>query len=92
MDKINSYITLKDDVNEIEKHQKYTILSSRDKKVIVYPSIVVNKVDIEEIEKIITKAHSYKIYVRSENANDINIIKLGIDIGQIPDDFMKGIN
>lgn len=92
MKEINSYIMLKEDVNRITNYEKFYTISSEDKYIIVYPEIVATKKDIEGIKSIISKSHTYKIYVRAENVNDANIIGLGIDVGMIPDDFMKGIN
>mgnify|MGYP006988981509 CR=1 FL=1 len=83
---------LKEDVNKVTNYDKFYTISSDDKYIIIYTEIVATKKDIDNIKSIISKAHTYKIYVRSENVNDANIVDLGIDIGMIPDDFMKGIN
>lgn len=91
MKEINSYIMLKENVNKVTKYDNFYTISSDDKYIIVYTEIVATKKDIDSIKNIISKAHIYKIYVRSENVNDANIVDLGIDIGMIPDDFMKGI-
>lgn len=92
MSKINSYIMLKEDVNLITDYQDFYTISSEDKYIIIYRKVVASINDMKKIKNIISKAHYYKIYVRAENINDANIVDLGIDIGMIPDDFMKGIN
>ena len=92
MKKINSYIMLHEDVNKIDNYDNYYTISSDDKIIIIYTESVVKKKDTEAIKEIISKAHTYKIYVRAENTNDMNIVDLGISVGAIPDDFMKGIN
>lgn len=92
MMEINSYIMLHEDVNKIKKYDNFYTISSDDKIIIIYTEAVVKKKDTEEIKKIISKAHTCKIYVRAENVNDVNIADLQINIGAIPDDFMKGIN
>lgn len=91
MKEINSYIMLKEDVNKINEYDNFHTISSEDKIVIVYPQIVATKKDLDLIKSIITPAHFYKIYVRSENVNDANIVDFGIEIGMIPDDFMRGL-
>ena len=83
---------LHEDVNKISNYDNYYTISSDDKIIIIYTEAVVKKKDTEAIKSIISKAHTYKIYVRAENTNDINIVDLGINVGAIPDDFMKGIN
>ncbi len=92
MKEINSYIMLKEDVNKITHYEKFYTISSDDKYIFIYPEIVAKTKDIDKIKSMITKAHTYKIYVRSENMNDANIVNLGLEIGRIPEDFMKGIN
>ena len=92
MMEINSYIMLHEDVNKIKKYDNFYTISSDDKIIIIYTEAVVKKKDTKEMKKIISKAHTYKIYVRAENVNDVNIADLQINIGAIPDDFMKGIN
>lgn len=47
---------------------------------------------MKKIASEINRGKTNKIYVRSENARDINVANLNIEIGQIPDDFMKGVN
>ena len=93
MSKIDTFIKLKEDVYEIEnKNKNYYTISSIDKCVYIYPEIIVKEEDMKKIASEINRGKTNKIYVRSENARDINVANLNIEIGQIPDDFMKGVN
>lgn len=93
LSKIDTFIKLKEDVYEIEnKNKNYYTISSMDKCVYIYPEIIVKEEDMKKIASEINRGKTNKIYVRSENARDINVANLNIEIGQIPDDFMKGVN
>lgn len=93
LSKIDTFIKLKDNVYDVSKKKNnYYTIESTDKCIYVYPEIVVNPEDIKKIAKSINNGKTNKIYVRGENARDINIINLKIEIGQMPEDFMKGVS
>lgn len=90
VERLDAYISLKEEVYSYSSMQGITVISSSDKDVFIYPNDFIAKEDAHIIAENMNDDKETVIYIQKENKVDKYINELDATIKFVPADFFKG--